>query len=49
MSKRVEYVIDKLKFYGHDGKKLKALGFCASLDHAEYMANVIIEVLKVFS
>lgn len=39
VSRRVEYVIEKLKFYGHDGKKLKALGFCASLDHAEYMAN----------
>lgn len=39
VSRRVEYVIEKLKFYGHDGKKLKALGFCASLKHAEYMAN----------
>jgi len=39
VSKHVEYVIEKLKFFGHDGKKLKALGFCASLEHAEYMAN----------
>jgi len=39
VSKRVEYVIEKLKFYGHDGKKLKALGFCASLEHAKYMAK----------
>ncbi len=39
VNNRVEYVLEKLNFYGHDGKKLKALGFCASLKHAEYMAE----------
>jgi len=39
VNNRVEYVLEKLHFYGHDGKKLKALGFCASLKHAEYMAD----------
>lgn len=34
---RVTYIIEKLKLYGHDGGKLKALGFCASLEHAQYM------------
>lgn len=36
---RVTYIIDKLKLYGHDGGKLKALGFCASLEHAQYMKD----------
>lgn len=36
---RVTYIIDKLKLYGHDGSKLKALGFCASLEHAQYMKD----------
>ena len=34
---RVTYIIEKLKLYGHDGGKLKTLGFCASLEHAQYM------------
>jgi superfamily II DNA or RNA helicase len=36
---RVTYIIEKLKLYGHDGSKLKALGFCASLEHAQYMRD----------
>ena len=36
---RVTYIIEKLKLYGHDGVKLKALGFCASLEHAQYMKD----------
>ena len=36
---RVTYIIEKLKLYGHDGVKLKALGFCASLEHAQFMKD----------
>ncbi|MGB7594336.1 MAG: DUF3427 domain-containing protein, partial [Erysipelotrichaceae bacterium] len=36
---RVEYVIDKMVHYGFDGIKRKTLGFCASIAHAEYMAE----------
>lgn len=36
---RVDYVIDKMNYYGHDGKKAKVLGFCATVEHAEYMAQ----------
>ena len=39
VQKRVDYVIEKMKFYGHDGSKRKALGFCANIEHAEYMAK----------
>jgi superfamily II DNA or RNA helicase len=39
ISRRVEYIIDKMEFYGHDGDKRKALGFCATVEHAEYMAK----------
>lgn len=28
-----------MKFYGHDGKKTKVLGFCATVEHANYMAE----------
>ncbi|MEG2685166.1 MAG: DEAD/DEAH box helicase family protein, partial [Erysipelotrichaceae bacterium] len=37
VNKRVDYVIEKMKFYGHDGDKTKCLGFCANIDHANYM------------
>lgn len=36
---RVDYIIEQLKLYGHDGDKLKCLGFCASIDHARFMAD----------
>lgn len=36
---RVDYIIDRMKFYGHDGNKLKSLGFCITKKHAEFMAN----------
>ncbi|QAS52105.1 DEAD/DEAH box helicase [Halobacillus litoralis] len=39
INERVEFIIDKMNFYGHDGMKRKALGFCANLDHARYMAE----------
>jgi superfamily II DNA or RNA helicase len=39
VNKRVDFIIDRMNFYGHDGEKRKCLGFCASIEHAEYMAN----------
>ncbi len=39
INKRVKFIIDKLNFYGWDGKKLKGLGFCIDINHAVYMAE----------
>lgn len=39
VNERVDFIIDKMKFYGYDGEKLKCVGFCASIEHAEYMAK----------
>ncbi|MCB2357049.1 DEAD/DEAH box helicase [Clostridium estertheticum] len=37
VNERVDFIIDKMKFYGYDGEKRKGVGFCASTDHAQYM------------
>jgi superfamily II DNA or RNA helicase len=39
VNERVDFIIEKMNFYGHDGEKRKCLGFCASVEHAEYMAS----------
>ncbi len=39
ISRRVDYIIEKMQFYGHDGQKSKTLGFCATVEHANYMAD----------
>jgi superfamily II DNA or RNA helicase len=39
VNERVDFIIEKMDFYGHDGHKRKCLGFCASIDHALYMAE----------
>ena len=39
VSKRVDYIIEKRKYYGFDGVKRKTLGFCASVAHAKYMSE----------
>ena len=39
LNERVDYIIEKMNFYGHDGEKRKCLGFCASIEHAQYMAD----------
>lgn len=39
VNERVDFIIEKMNFYGHDGEKRKCLGFCASIDHAQYMAK----------
>ena len=39
VNERVDFIIEKMDFYGHDGEKRKGLGFCASIEHAQYMAS----------
>ncbi|MGP6139107.1 DEAD/DEAH box helicase [Jeotgalibaca sp. A127] len=39
VTSRVDYIIEKMNFYGHDGPKRKALGFCITKKHAEFMAE----------
>lgn len=39
VNRRVEYIVEKLKFYSHCGEKRKVLGFCASKEHAFYMSS----------
>ncbi len=34
VNERVDFIIDKMNFYGHDGEHRKCLGFCVSIDHA---------------
>lgn len=36
---RVEYILSQIEFYGYEGDKLKGVGFCANIDHAEFMAD----------
>jgi len=36
---RVEFIIDKIKTYGHDGDFLHGLGFCVNIEHANYMSQ----------
>ena len=38
-SKRTEYIIDKIDFYGFDGDKPKCLGFCSTVKHSQFMAD----------
>lgn len=39
VNRRVDFIIDKMRFYGHDGKFRKLLGFCVNIEHAKYMAE----------
>ncbi|HEY5525275.1 MAG TPA: DEAD/DEAH box helicase family protein, partial [Clostridium sp.] len=36
---RVDFIIEKTQFYGFDGEHQKTIGFCASREHAFYMAK----------
>lgn len=35
--RRVDFIIEQMNFYGFDGPKRKALGFCITKKHAEFM------------
>ena len=39
VNQRVDFIIDKMRFYGYDGDKRKAVGFCVTIEHAQYMAE----------
>ncbi|WP_062350146.1 DEAD/DEAH box helicase [Bacillus kwashiorkori] len=39
VNERVDFIIEKMNFYSHDGDKRKCLGFCASVEHAQFMAD----------
>jgi|TARA_R110002033_G_scaffold102305_2_gene150260 superfamily II DNA or RNA helicase len=39
VNKRVDYILEKMNFYSYEGKKRKALAFCASKEHANFMAD----------
>lgn len=36
---RVDFIIEKMNFYNYDGNYQKTVGFCASREHAHYMAE----------
>lgn len=37
INERVDYIIEKMNYYGYDGKKRKTLGFCQNIRHARFM------------
>jgi len=39
INERVDFIIEKMNFYGYDGEKCKCIGFCVGIDHAEFMAE----------
>lgn len=39
VNERVDFIIDKMNFYGFDGDKCKCIGFCVNKEHAQYMAD----------
>ncbi|WP_407647091.1 DEAD/DEAH box helicase [Clostridium aromativorans] len=39
VNERVDFIIEKMNFYGYDGKRRKCIGFCANIDHAQYMTS----------
>ena len=39
VNERVDFIIDKMNFYGHEGEKCRCIGFCVSIEHAKYMTE----------
>lgn len=39
VNERVDFIIEQMSLFGHDGEFRKALGFCVSVGHAEYMTE----------
>ncbi|MGL4742500.1 MAG: DEAD/DEAH box helicase [Sarcina sp.] len=39
INERVQFIIEKMNFYGFDGDNRKCIGFCVSIEHANYMAQ----------
>ncbi|NOI66430.1 DEAD/DEAH box helicase [Vibrio sp. 99-8-1] len=38
-NRRVDHIISNMEFYGYDGDTCRAVGFCVSIEHAQYMAE----------
>lgn len=48
INERVDYIIEKMKYYGHDGKKRKTLGFVKMFDMRDsWKSSLIFETFKV--
>ncbi|MBQ1785852.1 MAG: DEAD/DEAH box helicase family protein, partial [Turicibacter sp.] len=43
VNKRVEFILEQMNLFGHDGAYRKVLGFCVSVEHAEYMTQMFNE------
>lgn len=39
VNRRVDFIVDKMNFYGFSGKKRRVLAFCVSKEHASYMCD----------
>jgi superfamily II DNA or RNA helicase/HKD family nuclease len=39
VNSRVDFIIEKMDFYGYDGDYPKCVGFCVSKEHANYMSK----------
>lgn len=39
IGRRVDFIIEKMRFYDHHGNKRRALGFCVNIEHANFMAD----------
>ncbi|RXK04698.1 DUF3427 domain-containing protein [Halarcobacter bivalviorum] len=39
INKRVDFILEKMNFYGFSGDKRRVLGFCASKEHATFMSE----------
>lgn len=39
INQRVDFIINQMNLYGHDGNKRKCLGFCVNIDHAQFMSD----------
>ena len=39
INKRVDFIIEKMNFYGYSGKKRKILAFCVSKEHSKFMSE----------
>ncbi|WP_366516753.1 DEAD/DEAH box helicase family protein [uncultured Clostridium sp.] len=39
INRRVEFIVEKMNFYGYDGQVQKCIGFCIDINHAKYMTS----------
>ena len=45
INSRVDFIIDKMNFYGFDGSKQKTVGFCINKEHAYYMTGNLMRLV----